>query len=131
MKSVELSHRDLSDIYSRLALLLHSGITTSDGFEILASEETEKGRAHLFETVSEKLSEGEYLADTLRETGSFSSSDVGLISVAERSGNLEEILTSLGKYHEQRDRMGRTLRRTMIYPAVLLVVMLVVHEGHL
>lgn len=126
MKSIEMNHRELADIYKRLALLLHSGVTVSDAFDILSSEESDKERVHLFESVCEKLNDGECLSDILRSTSSFSSSDLGLISVAERSGNLEEVITSLGKYHEQRNIMERTLRRNMIYPAVLLVVMLVV-----
>lgn len=126
MKSAELNHRELSDIYSRLALLLHSGVTVSDGFDILASEEPDRDRVCLFETVAEKLNDGEYLADVLRGTNRFSSSDTGMISAGEQSGKLEETLAALGEYHEQRDRMGRTLRRTLTYPAVLLAVMLVV-----
>ncbi len=126
MKSMELNHKELADIYGRLSLLLHSGITVSDGFDIIAGDEPDKERAGFFETIAERLNEGEYLADILKDSHTFSSADMGLISVAEQSGNLEEILKSLGKYHEQRDRMGRTLRRMLVYPAVLLVVMLVV-----
>ena len=49
-----------------------------------------------------------------------------LAEVGERSGRMEESLTALADYYDERCRMERRLRSALLYPAVILLLMLVV-----
>ena len=50
----------------------------------------------------------------------------GLLEVGEQAGRTEEALGALSRYYEDRARMDRRLRSALLYPAVMLVLMLVV-----
>ena len=45
--------------------------------------------------------------------------------MSERAGRVEEALASLSQYYETRARSDRQVRSALVYPAVMLVLMLV------
>ena len=50
----------------------------------------------------------------------------GLIEVGEHAGRTEEALSALSRYYERQTRLDRRIRSALLYPAVMLVLMLVV-----
>ena len=50
----------------------------------------------------------------------------GLVEVGERAGRAEEALGALSRYYESRARLDRRIRSALLYPAVMLLLMLVV-----
>ncbi|MDE6880532.1 MAG: type II secretion system F family protein, partial [Oscillospiraceae bacterium] len=59
-------------------------------------------------------------------SGCFPAYVCGLLEVGEQAGRTEEALGALSRYYEDRARMDRRLRSALLYPAVMLVLMLVV-----
>ena len=49
-----------------------------------------------------------------------------MIEVGEETGRTEEALSALSQYYEQRARLDRQVRSALLYPAVMLVLMLLV-----
>ena len=66
------------------------------------------------------------LSACLRESGRFPAYLCGLIEVGEGTGRTEEALSALSRYYEQRARLDRQVRSALLYPAVMLVLMLLV-----
>ncbi len=50
----------------------------------------------------------------------------GLVEVGEETGRTEEALAALSRYYERRARLDRQVRSALLYPAVMLVLMLLV-----
>ena len=50
----------------------------------------------------------------------------GLVEVGEETGRTEEALAALSRYYERRARLDRQVRGALLYPAVMLVLMLLV-----
>lgn len=126
MKTFELNYTAYADLFSRLALLLHSGVTVGDGLGILAKEEQDKQYAKLLSNMADKMEEGCTLCQVLAESGCFPSHVIGMIEVAERVGRTEETLNSLARYYENRERTSQNLRAALTYPSVLFLLMMVI-----
>ena len=126
MKSPELTYTAYADLFRQLSLLMHSGVTVCDGLMIIAEDEKDKTYREMLSQASALMENGESFTAALTAAGCFSAHSVGLIEVAERVGRLEETLLSLSRYYENRERISKSIKNAITYPAVLLLMMLVV-----
>lgn len=126
MKKYDLTNSEKSDLFNKLALLMNSGVTITDGLLVLSDEENDTGLAKMLKEMFEVMEGGENLSDALLKTGCFSKNIAGLIAVSEQAGRLEETLISLSKYYDNQDKISKAIKNSLTYPAVLLLVMLVV-----
>lgn len=122
----ELHYIDIANLCQELSMLLHAGISVADGLALLADGEEDPNRKALFVQLSDLADSGVPLSEVLQETGVFPAYMVGLVSMGERSGRLEESLTALWHYYESRDRLDRQVRSALLHPSVMLMLMLVV-----
>lgn len=125
MKKNSISHEEISSLSLELSLLLHAGVSVGDALALLAEE---SGREHreMLAGMARQVDDGSTLSSALRETGRFPAYVCGLVEVGERAGRTEEALRALSHYYEGRVRLDRRIRSALLYPAVMLVLMLVV-----
>ena len=126
MKNRCLSDMELSSLCGELSLLIHAGVGAADGLSLLAEEERGGAQRELLSSMAREADCGTPLSAVMRQTGRFPLYVVGLVEVGERSGHLEEALQALSRYYEGRDGLARQVRSSLLYPAVLLLVMLAV-----
>ena len=120
-----ISHEEISSLSLELSLLLHAGVGAGDALTLLA-EESDREYKEMLAGMARRVDEGESLSAAMRETGRFPAYVCGLLEVGEQAGRTEEALGALSRYYEDRARMDRRLRSALLYPAVMLVLMLVV-----
>lgn len=125
MKNRLLTDGELSSLCGELSLLLHAGVSAGDGLSLLA-QECQGNQRELLSAMAREADCGEPLSAVMRRAGRFPVYVTGLVEVGERTGRLEESLQSLSRYYEERDRLDRQVRASLLYPSVLLLVMLVV-----
>jgi type IV pilus assembly protein PilC len=124
MKQEKLTNEQISSLCLELSLLLHAGVGVGDGLALLAEENDEE--KELLDGMARQLDDGHSLEDALRGSQRFPEYVSGLIGVGERTGRMEEALSALARYYEDRARLDRRVRSALLYPAVLLLLMLVV-----
>lgn len=122
---MELTHSEIAGICRHLALLLHAGIGTADGVFLLAEEENKAMRAFLLE-LGAQMDTGKPLSDAMESTGAFPGCVTGMVRMGEETGRMEEVLTALARFYEQRSQSRRRIRHALAYPAMILALMLVV-----
>ncbi len=120
-----VSHEEISSLCLELSMLLHAGVTTGDALALLA-EESDPGYREMLSAMAQQVDEGASLAEALRSAGCFPVYVCGLVEVGEHAGRTEEALSALSSYYEGRARLDRRIRSALLYPAVMLVLMLVV-----
>ena len=118
-----ITNTELSGLTMELYLLLHAGVGVGDALALLEQEETYKD---LLAGMSQQADSGAPLSACLRESGRCPADLCGLIEVGEGTGRTEEALSALSRYYEQRARLDRQVRSALLYPAVMLVLMLLV-----
>lgn len=119
----QILKEEIASLCLELSLLLHAGVGMGGALHLLAEDNTQK---ELLLSLAEKVDEGMSLHAALKESGAFPSYVCGLVEVGERTGRTEEALSSLSQYYEGRIRMERHVRSALLYPAVMLLLMLIV-----
>ena len=118
-----ITNGELSSLTMELSMLLHAGIGVGDALSMLSGED---GYRDLLDGMARRADEGEPLSQCLREGGRIPAYVCGLVEVGEETGRTEEALAALSRYYERRARLDRQVRGALLYPAVMLVLMLVV-----
>lgn len=117
------TNRELSGLTMELSLLLRAGVGVGDALSMLGGED---GYKDLLAGMAQRADEGAPLSECLRTGGRIPAYVCGLIEVGEETGRTEEALSALSQYYEQRARLDRQVRSALLYPAVMLVLMLLV-----
>ena len=126
MNSTELSNLEIADLCRELALLLHAGISEAEGMHLIAEQAETNPLGDMLTGMAEMLDMGHFLSDAFEAAGCFPAYITGLLKVGETVGRTEESLNSLADYYESKERMERHIISALTYPAILLVLMLVV-----
>ena len=124
-KQSTLSREELAILCRELYMLIDAGEEPGLAVKILAEESDPEYKGMLTE-MSRKLIFGVTLSDAMREAECFPPYVCELVNVGEKSGHVKEALEALGVYYEGRSRMDRRIRSALLYPAVMLLLMLVV-----
>ncbi|MBD5133268.1 MAG: type II secretion system F family protein [Clostridiales bacterium] len=125
MKRNTISHGELSSLCLELSMLFHSGVGTGDALTLLA-EESDPAYQAMLTAMADQVDFGATLSAAMRESGRFPAYVCGLVEVGERAGRTEEALAALARYYERRARLDRRIKSALLYPAVMLLLMLVV-----
>ena len=113
----------ISDFCRQLALLLHAGVSLSDGLLLLAEEEQNPAYIQLLEEMANQIDQGSYFYHVLETVGCFPVHMTGLLKVGEEVGRLEETLFSLARYYEEREYTRQHLKNALTYPVLLFIMM--------
>ncbi len=125
MKTQILSNEEIASFCLELSLLLHAGVSASDGLALLA-EESSAEHKQLLNSLALQIDDGSTLPQALKDSGRFPAYVCGLLEVGEQSGRTEEALSALAQYYEGRVRLDKRIRSALLYPAVMLLLMLLV-----
>lgn len=120
-----ISHEEISSLCMELSLLLHAGVGVGDALTLLL-EDSDAAYKELLTSMARQVDDGAPLSTALKDSGCFPVYVSGLVEVGEQSGRLEEALLALSRYYEYRTRLDRRIRSALLYPAVMLLLMLLV-----
>ncbi|MCI8538835.1 MAG: type II secretion system F family protein [Oscillospiraceae bacterium] len=120
-----IPHEAISALCLELSMLFHAGVGAGDALTLLA-EESDPAYRPMISAMAEQVDFGSPLSAAMRKTERFPAYVCGLIEVGERAGRAEEALAALAQYYESRARLDRRIKSALLYPAVMLLLMLVV-----
>lgn len=120
-----LSEEQISVFCRNLAMMLRSGVTMQEAVELFVQDGDDASPLlHSTAQQMEKaLGEGQSFAQTARDTGAFPEYALGVFSMAELSGRLDEVLDRLADYYDRQHALNERLRSTLTYPVALLLMM--------
>lgn len=120
-----LSEEQISVFCRSLAMMLRSGVTMQEAVELFVQDgDDASSLLHSTAQQMEKaLGEGQSFAQTARDTGAFPEYALGVFSMAELSGRLDEVLDRLADYYDRQHALNERLRSTLTYPVALLLMM--------
>jgi len=111
---------------AELAMLLDAGLTVSDSVHVLRDDESSKEGQAVLQALVDQLEMGDQFSLALRESGVFPRYMIHMVEIGERTGRLVETLKALSEYYERQVRLSVTIKNSVLYPAILLVLMIVV-----
>ena len=126
MKVKTLNNTYISMFCSELAMLLDAGLTLSDSIQVIQEDESGKEAKAIMQVLYDSLMLGNQFSTALREAAVFPRYMVHMIEVGEKTGRLVQTLNALNEYYERQTRLSVTIKNSVLYPAVLLILMIVV-----
>lgn len=106
------------------ALMLRAGLDVKQALEALAEQTRNKNLQASLKGVSESVSRGTTLADSMAShPGTFSELFVSFVRVGESSGRLQESLEILSSQLQKEYDLKRAVRGALLYPIIILVAL--------
>jgi len=126
VKQKLLNNTYLSMLCSELAMLLDAGLTVSDSLQILQEDEPTKEGKAIMQSIIERLEMGDPFSMALQKTGHYPRYMVHMVEIGEKTGRGVETLKALSEYYDRQVRLSATIKSSVMYPAILLILMIVV-----
>jgi general secretion pathway protein F len=122
--------RDISQITQQLATLVGASVPVVEGLTALVEQAEKPKLKVILSQVKEKVNEGATLADALSDHPTvFNNLYVQMVRAGERSGALDQVLRRLAAYTDNQVKLQGKIIATMIYPALMSVVGLLILMG--
>ena len=121
-----LNNNYLSMLCSELAMLLDAGLTISDCVQVLIDDEPDKEGKAVLTGLQDSLDEGQSFSSAMKASSNFPRYMVHMVEVGELTGRVVETLVALSEYYERQVRLATTIKNSILYPAILLILMIVV-----
>ncbi len=117
----------LAELSGQLAVMLESGIPLLQGMNILSQKERDGRTACVFKDVYQLLLRGYALSEAMSLlNGVFPPMVINMVKAGEMGGDLTEVMRELSTYYDKNHRMKKRVVSALMYPAFLLLVMIVV-----
>lgn len=113
-------------LIENLAVLVSSGITVLEAFEVLGEDITSKKMKKLIQWMSNSMQDGKTLWKTLANTTLFGDEVVELVRIGEESGQLVENLQVISLQQEKDQLLKSKVKSAMMYPVFVFTLTLVV-----
>lgn len=114
----------LAVLCRELNQLYRSGVSVAEGLRMLGEGEKDKRILSALNTAYERMSNGDSLADALRQEGHpFPDYMVDVLDLAEQTGKLEDSLLALSRHYDRQVQISNDLRSAFAVPIALLLVM--------
>lgn len=123
-KASSVSEQYLPIFCQELYQLYRAGVTPADGLGLLREDERDPKVLSWMEGVCASTELGTPLGQALRESGAFPDYFCDMLSLAEETGRMEDVLPALQRHYERKNRMKADIRSAVAAPAVLLAVMI-------
>ena len=125
LKKVSLSEKLF--FARNLQVMLSSGVSMTQAFEILAEQAESKEMKKALLAVRERVTKGEAMSEAIaRHPSIFSELFINMVKVGEESGTLETVLGHLTKQLEREHELRSKVKGALLYPAVIVSAMTVI-----
>lgn len=125
-KDKKLKPAQLRVLFSNLEMIIHSGLSLSEGFDILRSNEDDPVEKALMNKLFEAVNSGQTLTKVFKESELLPEYASSLVAIGEETGRLEETFGSLADYYSKRDELSQSIRSSVVYPLSMLVMVFAV-----
>lgn len=127
LRTRTLKATHISDFCRQMGTMLNSGISLVSALSIVVRREPDKKLKEIYRSIYIDLQQGYQLSRALEMQGEvFPTLMISMIRAAEASGSLDTTFLKLGDQYTHDDKLNQKVQTAMLYPAILLVVTLIV-----
>ncbi|MGE0489680.1 MAG: type II secretion system F family protein [Vulcanimicrobiota bacterium] len=117
------SAESLSLFFRSMAVMFTAGISLDRALHLLADQSEDAKMAEVSRDLAQRISQGIPLSKAFStHQQAFSNIQVRLLTVGERTGNVDAILHRLALYEEKRRAVTMKIRGALTYPAFLMAI---------
>lgn len=121
----KVGSRDFSIFCHQFVSIVGAGVTIVDAFSMLAEQTENKALQSAIRAVHSDISKGDTLAISMRRQGGvFPPMLCNMVEAGEASGSLDKSFSRMATQFEKDAQLQSAVKKAMIYPIVLIVVMI-------
>lgn len=121
--SLRSQGRERALILRQLATLLRAGLTLEEVLSVLVEQTDASQQRRQLGAIRSRVMEGQSLSAAMSEHPAlFPALFSASVAAGERAGQIDDVLSRLADYAEQRDETSRSVGLALIYPAVLAII---------
>ncbi len=121
-----LSNGELQAFSSQMAMILKSGISTTEGILILLDDSHDQAEQIFLKAILDTLNQTGNFYESLKETDTCPDYFLSMVQIGEQTGNLDEVMAMLADYYEKEDNLSQTIRTAVSYPLLMIIMMIAV-----
>lgn len=122
----KVTSRDLGIFCRQFVSISKAGVNIISALHMLEEQTSNKTLKEAIRNVCDSVEKGETLAGSMRKEKVFPSLLVNMVEAGEASGNLENCMMKMSLHFEKDARIKGLVKKALMYPCVLIVVMIVV-----
>lgn len=115
--------QNLAVFFEDMANMLKTGIAINEAVFALRESSAETLLTKALSSIEDDLASGFSLTKAFEKTKVFPGLVLNMLKVGEKSGNLEQVLEDLSQYYSREAEFLRSLKNSVIYPAVILCML--------
>ena len=117
--------RDLSVFCRQFSSIIKAGVNVINALSMMSEQTENKKLKAAIKNVQSNVEKGETLSSAMRSEGDiFPSLLVSMVAAGEASGSLETAIERMAIQFEKDDKISGMVKKAMIYPIILIVVMI-------
>ena len=117
---------EISSFCTQLSMILKSGITITEGIEIMCSDIKNGAGKQILLDIHRTVDLGAPLHTALKQVGLFPDYMTNMVEIGEATGKLDNVMDSLCLYYEREEAISKMIRNAVTYPLVMIGMMLAV-----
>ena len=121
-----LTPSEISAFCAQMSMILKSGISLTEGVEIMFDDAGNPAGREILGTILEELEIRAPLHVALKKSRKFPDYMLTMVEIGEAAGRLENVMESLTSYYEREESISRAVRNAIKYPLIMIVMMLAV-----
>ena len=119
-----VSARDYSSFWRQFVSIISAGVSIIDALEMMRDQAENRTLKKALGEVYEDVSKGESMAGAMKKHSKvFPSMLCNMVEAGEASGSMEVAFERMAVQFEKENKLKQSVKKAMIYPIVLLVVM--------
>lgn len=121
----KVSARDYSIFCRQFVSIIRAGVSVINALEMMRDQTENKALKNALKGVHEDVSKGESMAGAMKKRAKiFPSMLCNMVEAGEASGSLEVAFERMATQFEKENKLKQAVKKAMIYPIVLIVVMI-------
>jgi type II secretory pathway component PulF len=121
-RSRRLSLADQHMYCAMLGAFLQSGLSLTEVLGLMGKQTKDKALKGAYSSLRESVESGRSLAQSMRASGAFRESLVGMVEAGEKSSALPEVLDKAAALTQSEISVRRRVQAALTYPALMLIV---------
>src|ERR1700761_1598200 len=119
--------RDIAVFSRQIAVMMAAGVPMVQGFDIIASGQTNVRMKNLLTDIKGSIEGGSTLAESMgKHPVQFDELYVNLVRAGESAGVLDTVLDTVATYKENIEALKGEIKKAMFYPAIVFAVAILV-----
>ena len=121
-----LSNLELAEFFNQISMVLHSGISATEGLHLLLEDAQNEAERELLEKMIEVIETTGYFHEAASVSGVFPNYAVYMLKLGEETGTLDEVTNGLSEHYTREENLSGMIRSSLIYPSIMLGMMALV-----